>query len=452
MTKQELVSEHLFINTDVGPKYDRAYSLAPPVDLNDPFVFTQGQPWEAFAKMREEAPVCWQSVEYSKEPMPGYWNLTRYEDIVEVSRNTQVFSSQKGGILMGDARDEFQIHPVFRHANYDNMICMDGGMHMHVRKGHGNYFTPSYVQKLRQRVAGQVTELLDKMAAKGKCNLVKEVSEHLPMFTIAELLGVPDEDRDKLVEWVNYLEMAQYLVVVGAEQAAKELEPNFFENFMAAVQEMFEYGRHQMKNRRKSRKDDLMSDIAWLELENSLLRDEYLDGSWLLIVFAGNDTTRNSLSGTMKLLTENPEQRRMVMDDFDLIPNMCEEAIRLISPVMYMRRTATCDTELSGQKIAEGEKAVVWYGAGNRDPRVFKDPDSFDVRRENAGRHIAFGHGRHICLGMRIASMQLQEAYKQILQRFPDIRWTGEMEIAPSNFVHGIRNLEVEFTPEKESA
>jgi hypothetical protein len=169
-------------------------------------------------------------------------------------------------------------------------------------------------------------------------------------------------------------------------------------------------------------------------------------------VFAGNDTTRNSISGTMKLLTDFPAEKARVQANLSLLPTMVDEAIRMVSPVMYMRRTATQDTELRGQKIGEGEKVIMYYGAANRDPAVFADPDRFDASRANGKDHVAFGIGPHVCLGQRVANMQLEAVYRQILTRFPDMRWTGEIDIAPNNFVHAIRKLGVAFTPEKKRA
>jgi cytochrome P450 len=210
---------------------------------------------------------------------------------------------------------------------------------------------------------------------------------------------------------------------------------------------MFEYGRHMLKRRRDDPQEDLMSAIARAQVGGELLSDTFLDGSWLLIIFAGNDTTRNTLSGTAKLLTEFPDQRRLLAARPDLLPNAANEFIRMVSPVIYMRRTATKDTELAGQQIAEGEKVIMYYGAANRDPAMFTNPDTLDVARPNADKHLAFGYGPHVCLGKRVAQIQLEEAYRQILARFPDIEWTGDIDIAPNNFVHAIRSLPVRLAP-----
>jgi cytochrome P450 len=212
---------------------------------------------------------------------------------------------------------------------------------------------------------------------------------------------------------------------------------------------MFEYGQHMLQKRRADPKPDLMSAIARATVDGELLRNEYLDGSWLLIVFAGNDTTRNTISGSMKLLTEFPDQRRALMADMSLLPNAVDELIRMVSPVIYMRRTATCDAEIGGQKIAEGEKVVMYFSAANRDPSVFPDPDRLDIRRANASKNIAFGFGPHVCIGKRVAQLQLEEVYRQLLRRLPDIEYAGGIDVAPNNFVHAIRKLPVRFTPER---
>jgi len=302
---------------------------------------------------------------------------------------------------------------------------------------------------LKLKVERKVTDLLDTIAPMGACDLVEHVSAELPLFTLSEILGIPESDRPKLVRWMHFLEIAGYVV---AEKNFGSIDPNFFGEFMSNVQEMFDYGRSMLLKRRAEPREDLLTALAQAKVAGDLMPDEFLDGSWLLIVFAGNDTTRNSISGTMKLLTEFAKEKARVQASLDLLPTMVDEAIRMVSPVMYMRRTATKDAEIRGQKIAEGEKVIMYYGAANRDPSVFPDPDRFDASRTNAKDHMAFGTGPHVCLGQRVANMQLEAVYRQILTRFPDMHWTGEIDIAPNNFVHAIRKLGVVFTPEKRRA
>lgn len=202
-------------------------------------------------------------------------------------------------------------------------------------------------------------------------------------------------------------------------------------------------------SRRKDPKEDLLSVIANLEVEGEKLPGEYLDGSWLLIIFAGNDTTRNSISGTMNLLSKNPAQKELVMNNKDLLPNMVHESIRMVSPVIYMRRTTKEEVQIRDQIIGPNEKVTLWYGAANRDPEIFKNPDVYDINRENAKKHLAFGYGRHLCLGKHVANMQLEVVYQKIFERFPDMVQDGEMVLTANNFVNAIQEMPVKFTPQK---
>ena len=421
------------------PKYGRATNARPIVDLADHMLFTKGQPYAAFAEMRRIAPAMWQR----EKDGPGFWALTRYDDIRKVELDTATFSSQKGGINMGYGRPDKR-HPLLYRASLDTMICLDQPYHMPLRREHMPFFTPKYIAGLKTKVEAQVDRLLDAMAAKGpKVDMVEMFSAELPLFTLCEMLGVDEADRPKLVRWMHYLELASHTLQTQGEGG--EIDFEFFGKFVQNVLEMFEYGQSVLKSRRAEPRDDLLSAIANARIDGELLSDEFLDGSWLLIVFAGNDTTRNSLSGTMKLLTEFPDQKQKLIGNPDLIANMVHEAIRMVAPVIYMRRTATRDAEIAGQRIAGGEKVIMYYGAANRDPEVFADPDRFDVTRANAKDHMAFGLGPHVCLGQRVANMQLEVAYRKILARFPNIEWTGEIEIAPNNFVHAISKLGVDL-------
>jgi len=432
-----------------GPGAPLAYPRLDGVDLTDIRRFTHGQPFADFARMRSEAPVMWHP-----EPMggPGFWAVTRHADVMTVNGDPGTFSSQRGGILMAVGKPEARHALLFR-ASMDAMINMDAPNHLQLRREHMPYFTPGYLRELAVKVRGEITRLLDEMAAKagasGDVDFVEAFSSRLPLFTLCEILGVPAEDRPKFLKWMHYLEMAQNM---AAEQAGLPAEPTlelmqFVADFNSNVEEMFEYGRTMLHKRREDPQHDLMSAIARAQLEGGFLSDEYLDGSWLLIVFAGNDTTRNTLSGSVRLITEHPSERARLLADEALMPNAVNEFIRMVSPVIYMRRTATRDTEVAGQTILEGQKVIMYYGAANRDEAVFENPDVLDVGRANADKHIAFGYGPHVCIGKRVAQLQLEETWRQLLGRFPDIRWTGDIDIAPNNFVHAIRSLGVTLAP-----
>ncbi|UVO50879.1 cytochrome P450 [Sphingomonas sp. SUN019] len=445
----KLVSDHI-VEGRPGPTNPLAYPVPAGIDLTDIHAFTRGQPWDDFARMRAEAPVMWHD---GPRGGIGFWAVTGYDDVKRVNGDPETFSSETGGILMSLGPVETR-HPILFSASTNSMINLDARPHRQLRKEHMPYFTATYMKGLRARVSGEVTRLLDTMAPLGTCDFVEKLAQRLPIFTLCEMLGVPESDRERFIGWIHFLEMAQQVALEQIDQLAGLSEPSpqiaaFIEMFNKNVAEMFDYGRAMLAKRRADPQSDLMSAIANAEVEGERLPGEYLDGAWLLIVFAGNDTTRNSLSGAMKLFTEFPDQKARLQADPALLTNAVHEITRMVSPVIYMRRTATKEVELNGQRIADGEKVIMYYGAANRDARVFPDPDRFDIGRANAEKNIAFGYGPHICIGRMTAQLQLEEAYRQIFARFPDIRWTGEIDIAPNNFVHAVRRLEVAFTPEK---
>ena len=453
------------LNSDLQPKVKINAPAFKPIndfkrdfDLTDVFLFEKGQPFEQFKNLRNNSPVHFHEAGIG-DSEPGFWVLTKYSDIEYVSRNQKIFSSQlaSGTTLTLGYSQEVSIDQLFKSA-LDHMLGMDDKLHLSMRNPHMKFFTPKYVEELRKKVSIKVTELLDKIAPMGQCNLVDTVSSELPIFSLSEILGVPEEDRPKIKEWMTFLEMAQ---VVGATQAAEKNnikldddqqasapDPAMIAMFTSIVNEMFQYGRDILLKRRKDPKDDLLSVIANIEIDGEKLPEEYLDGSWLLIIIAGNETTRNSISGTIKLLTENPDQKEKLINNMELLPNMVNEAIRLISPVIYMRRTTTEETQVGEQKIGPQEKVVLYYGAANRDPDIFINPDKFDIDRDNAKKHLAFGYGRHLCLGKHMANMQLSEVYKQILERFPDMHQSDEWKVVPNNFTHSISEMPVAFKPE----
>jgi len=441
-----------------SPKYEEVYSFERDFDLTDLFMFTKGQPYEKFSELRKKAPVHFHKTG-PEDSEPGFWVLTKYKDIEFVSKNQDIFSSQlAGGTTLTHGFTAMDDTPLYR-STMDHMLSLDGLLHLNMRNPHMSFFNPKYVNNLRKKVESKVDQLLDAIAPLGSCNLVESVSAELPMFTLCEMLGVPEADRPKIIEWMKFLEMAQLVAATQAvqnndislseEQSQAAPDPAIIEMFTNMINEMFSYGRDILEERRKSPKDDLLSVIANIEIDGEKLPNEYLDGSWLLIIFAGNDTTRNSISGTMNLLSENQDQKELVLNDRSLIPNMVHESIRVANPVTYMRRTTKVDTQIGDQKIGPNEKISLWYGAANRDPEIFENPDKYDIRRENAKKHLSFGYGRHLCLGKHTANMQLEVVYEKIFERFPDMTQSGDIVYTPNNFVNAIQELPVTFTPKK---
>jgi cytochrome P450 len=436
----QLVSDEILIDSGhADPTFDAIYPKLAGFDLWNPSSWTNGHPHNFYKHMREEAPVHWSTL---GKGMDGFWSVSRYDDIKQVELSPQIFSSQRGSINLGVApRDKWKPEKL-PPAAFNSLINLDAPHHMEMRMQQKDFFIPAYVAKIRDRVEAKIDTLLDEMERKGPVvDFVKMFSEQVPLYTLCEMLGVDEQDRPKIVHWMHFLELASQYLANPWQTILKQ--PLFPMKFFKAVEEMFAYGEAVMADRRANPREDLLTVIAQSELDGEKLSQEYLDGSWLLIIFAGNDTTRNSLSGTIRLMTEFVDQRQMVLDDPSLISRMSQEALRMVSPVIHMRRTAMEDTELNGQKIAKDEKVVMWYGAANRDPDVFPNPDKFDMMRDNIDKHLAFGHGVHKCLGSRIAQMQLRLSYERIFDRFPDIAWTGRQKIAPNALVHAISSLKV---------
>ena len=441
-----------------SPKYEEIYSFERDFDLTDLFMFTNGQPYEKFAELRKKAPIYFHETG-PEDSEPGFWVLTKYKDIEFVSKNQDIFSSQlAGGTTLTHGFTAADDTPLYR-STMDHMLSLDGLLHLNMRNPHMAFFNPKYVSNLKKKVELKVDQLLDAIAPLGSCNLVESISAELPMFTLCEMLGVPEADRPKIIEWMKFLEMAQLIaatqavqnneITLSEEQNQAAPDPALIEMFTNMVNEMFSYGRYILEERRKSPKEDLLSVIANIVIDGKKLPNEYLDGSWLLIIFAGNDTTRNSISGTMNLLSENQDQKELVLNDRSLIPNMVHESIRVANPVTYMRRTTKVDTQIGDQKIGPNEKISLWYGAANRDPDIFENPDKYDIRRENAKKHLSFGYGRHLCLGKHTANMQLEVVYEKIFERFPDMTQSGDIVYTPNNFVNAIQELPVSFSPKK---
>lgn len=430
------------ILTDNGaqdPIYPEIYPRLTDFKLGLTHSWTRGQPFGFYRRMREEAPVMWSTM---KKPSSGFWSVTRYDDVKQVELNPAIFSSQRGSMNMSIVSNEAKKAERLINAAQNSLINLDADVHRELRTHQAPFFFPKYVETLTQRIEKKVSELLDDLERRGPVvDFAKIFSSQLPLYTLCEMLGVDEEDRADIIDWMHFLELSSQFLSHPMRMLLSE--PTFPFKFNGVLHDMFSYGERVMRDRIANPREDLLTTIANATLREQPLSQDYLDGSWLLIIFAGNDTTRNSLSGTIRLLTEFEDQRQMVLADPSLIDRFSHEALRMVSPVMHMRRTAMEDTEIAGQRIAKDEKVIMWYGAANRDPAVFPNPDVFDLTRDNVDKHLAFGHGVHKCLGHRVAQLQLRIAYEQILKRFPKIHWTGKQKISPIILVHGIASLQV---------
>ncbi|RZO96939.1 MAG: cytochrome P450 [Gammaproteobacteria bacterium] len=391
--------------------------------------FIEGQPFDLFERLRHEAPIYWH--EESLDFEPGFWALTKHEDIVRVSKDPLTFSSAAGGHLMSMGDPEV-IDPTAVAAIIGNMIGMDPPDHQIYRKMVAPSFTPKAIRNLETDMRQKIRDLLENVEGKGEFNFVTEIAEQLPLWVLCEMMGIPESDRPKIRDLVNNLTDASI-------QQDPENSFQIWVNYM----ELFKMGRDMIEERRKNPTDDLMSVVANTKVEGGQLPPELLDGFFLLMVIAGNETTRNTLTGGLMALTENPEERNKLIKDPSLISNATDEMLRWVTSVIYFRRTAMKDTNIRGQDIKAGDKIVMWYGSANRDEDIFPDGHLFKVDRENAKKHLAFGAGEHLCLGNRLGHMQIRILFEELLARFPNIHATADPVRVPSNFLAGISELKV---------
>lgn len=394
----------------------------PDVDLTDPDLYLDGVPHAAFAALRREAPV----VRHPEQDGPGFWAVLRHEDVVTVSKTPEVFSSAAGGTNLMDV-PEAELALV-----RSLLINMDPPQHRVFRRIVQRRFTHRRVEGLEARVRDRARRLVDGLLAKGEADFVTEVAAELPLQVIAELMGLPQEHRAKIFELTNRL--------VGADDPS--LGPAGQENAKAAAIEMWTYA-HMMAQERKAKPgDDLVSALLAADVEGEKLTDEQFNSFFLLLAVAGNETTRNLVSGGMLALLEHPRERELLRRNPGLLPRAVEELLRWVTPVVHFRRTALRDTELGGQRIRAGDKVVVFYPSANRDERVFDAPERFDVTREK-NPHLAFGVGEHFCLGANLARMEIRVIFEELLRRAPDLELAGPVRRLRSNFLAGIQSMPV---------
>lgn len=405
------------------------YDIGQICELDKWETFIDGQPFDTFKRLRKEAPIYWH--EESLDFEPGFWALTKHEDIIKVSKDPLTFSSAVGGHLMTMGDPEV-VDPSAVAAIIGNMIGMDPPDHQIYRKMVAPSFTPKAIRALEVDMRAKIKELLENVEGKGEFNFVTEISEQLPLWVLCEMMGIPESERPKIRDLVNNL-----------TDASIQQDPNNSFQIWVNYMELFKMGRDMIEERRKNPTDDLMSVVANTKVEGGELPPELLDGFFLLMVIAGNETTRNTLTGGLMALTENPEERQKLLNDPSLISNATDEMLRWVTSVIYFRRTATKDTKIRGQDIKAGDKIVMWYGSANRDEEIFPDGHLFKVDRENAKRHLAFGAGEHLCLGNRLGHMQIRILFEELLARYPNIHSTADPVRIPSNFLAGISELKV---------
>jgi cholest-4-en-3-one 26-monooxygenase len=397
-----------------------------PVDLSDSRSFVPGVPHSYLAYLRRHDPVHWQE----EAAGPGFWAVTRYADCVTVNREWERFSSAARGTMPFEMPDEDIEQQGLM------MLNMDPPLHTRYRRLVNKGFTPRIVRDLEESIHRQADTILDEVIEAGEADFVTQISAELPLRVIAELLGVPPEDRHRMFEWSNRM--------VGNEDPEYQLEADMA---LAAAAELYAYAAALFGHKRADPHQDLMSVLTTVEVEGEQLSDLELELFFLLLTVAGNETTRNLMSGAMHAFFQHPDQWQRLLADRELLETGVEEMLRFVSPVMNFRRTAMADTELGGTPIAAGDKVVFFHVSANRDEEVFTDPDAFDVAR-SPNPHMAFGGGGpHFCLGANLARMEIRVMFEHLLDRLPDIRQAGDVQRLQSQFINGVKHLPVTFTP-----
>lgn len=382
----------------------------------------------AFATLRQAAPVrFFEEAEFPWFPKgPGYWALTRYDDIVDASRRPDLFCSGQGTNITDLPQ---QISEFF-----GSMINMDDPKHARLRGIVQKGFTARMVAQVEQFVRDKARALVDEAIERhpdGNCDFVEAFAAPLPLQIICEMMGIPREDEARVFGWTN--------VILGAG------DPDYggsFESLMESSFEIYEYAQALGEDRRQNPRDDITSALMEAELDGERLTASEFGSFFILLVVAGNETTRNAISHGMKALTDFPDQRRLWWDDFAAgTRNAVEEIVRWATPVISFRRTVTADTEIRGVPIKAGDKVVFWYNSGNRDEQHFEAPQSFDVRRY-PNNHLGFGAGGpHFCLGASLARREIAVMFEEICLRLPNLEVTGPPAMLQSNFIHGIKGM-----------
>ncbi len=397
----------------------RAYSIPiEEIKPADPELFRSDTLWPYFERLRAENPI-----HYAVDDEAGpYWSVTKFADIMDVDSNHQAFSSERS-ITLFDPDEDFQL-PMF--------IAMDPPKHDAQRKTVSPIVSPHNLMTLEPIIRERAAKILDDLPIGEEFNWVDKVSIELTTMTLATLFDFPWEDRRKLTRWSDVATASVDSGIIESEEQRR-----------AELFECVDYFLRLWEERKaQPPRNDLISMLVHGESTKDMDRMEYL-GNLILLIVGGNDTTRNTISGSILALNQNPDQYAKLRANPDLIPSMVSETIRWQTPLAYMRRTATQDVQLRDKLIRKGDKVLMWYVSGNRDEEAIHDPNRYDIERERPRHHMSFGFGIHRCVGNRLAELQLKIIWEEILRRFPVIQVTGEPRRVYSSFVRGYEYLPV---------
>jgi cytochrome P450 len=396
------------------------------IDLSDPAIWDAGPPWELFARLQREAPV-----HFSRQAVApdegGFWSITRAEDVRTVTRDFKTFSSERRGIfLVDDIGVPLDVQRL-------QMISMDPPRHDRLKALVTKVFTPDRVAEHEGHISQIISDVLDRVADRDRFDLVADVARPIPARVIGSMLGTPPEDDPTLVHWTN--------VFTAFEDPAIREQ---WTDTQAIFTEIIEYVNAQIAERKAAPREDLVTALMNAEVDGEKLNDAEIALFFVLLMSAGNDSTRATYSAAMLALMQNPEQLKLLRERPDLIEAAVEEGLRYAPAFAFMARAATADHELHGQTIKENDRVLLWYLASNRDESVFPDPHKFDITREGLDQHQAFGgRGRHFCLGANLARLELKLWIKQTIDRFPDLALDGEPTRVRALFLNQYNSIPV---------
>ena len=422
----------------------------PEINLNDPELFQSGGYHEMLRLIRNEDPVHWNP---GGEAWNGFWSITRYEDILHISRNPELFISSKGIAGPGIRPERLaqvlaQDPAAATQANGGNasIITMDPPRHVKMRRLVNKGFTPRAVNAMEDQIRQITNDILDRLNGRNECDFVLEVASQLPLAVICGMMGIEQKDWPLMFDLTNKVLGSgdpEYQTDVpdeirGTGEAARQTA-------MAGVFQMFQFFTAALADRRANpRENDLITILLESEIDGEKLTEADLLAFCFLLIVAGNETTRNAISGGLQVLCENPDQKAKLLADMSLLDSAVEEILRWVSPVHHMARTVTADTQIRDKTLKEGDRLIMWYPSANRDEEIFPDPYRFDVSR-TPNDHLAFGIGEHFCLGAGFARKELRVMFQELFRRFPNIDLAGPPERLRSNFINGIKHLPVRY-------
>lgn len=404
------------------------------IDLLASATFANGHPVEAYRWLQDHDPVHW----HEEPDGPGFWAVTGFDDVRRVGREHEVYSSEPT-IMIQDPNAPTDDEASAILGDHKMMLMADPPYHTRLRRLISSDFTPRNVRELTERVEGLAVAIVDEVIERGTCDLVSDLAGEMPSYLIADLMGLPLEDGRELYKLTEILHSSSEAVTSEQRRQAQT--------------DMFTYAAEVYGKKSVEPGEDLSTTIINAEVDGERLDAIDFALFFMLLVDAGGDTTRNLVSGGMLELLRSDEQMAMLRSDPDThLSNAIDEMLRFVSPVIYMRRTATQATTLGGKNIKAGEKVVMYYGAANRDASVFSDPNRFDITRSNAADHVAFGGGGpHFCLGANLARLEIDALLRQILLRLADLELAGPAPYLASNFISGPTTMPVRFTAGRRS-